>query len=59
MPQSTHAICGIASLVMMREATKFLAGLRMHYDTIPGGWPPRGTLEVALPAKAIVMLKLQ
>ncbi|MBV6812489.1 alpha-N-arabinofuranosidase [Xanthomonas campestris pv. passiflorae] len=29
--------------VMMREATKFMDGLSMHYYTIPGGWPPRAS----------------
>ncbi|PPU81135.1 alpha-N-arabinofuranosidase [Xanthomonas sacchari] len=29
--------------VMMREATKFMDGLSLHYYTIPGGWPPRAS----------------
>ncbi|WP_082061825.1 alpha-L-arabinofuranosidase C-terminal domain-containing protein [Xanthomonas sp. GPE 39] len=29
--------------VMMREASKYMDGLSMHYYTIPGGWPPRAS----------------
>ncbi|UKE74463.1 alpha-N-arabinofuranosidase [Xanthomonas graminis] len=29
--------------VMMREATKFMDGMSLHYYTVPGGWPPRAS----------------
>lgn len=29
--------------VMMREATKFMDGLSLHYYTVPGGWPPKAS----------------
>lgn len=29
--------------VMMREASKFMDGLSLHYYTVPGQWPPRAS----------------